>query len=61
MRLQWACILAEGNKKVPNTGTVPSSNNRNKEVVFKNCALFADSICNSKDIIDVVMNRYIEI
>ena len=50
---------------VPNIGTAAVPNNRNKEVVFKNCAPFADRISeinntqidNAKDI-DVVMNMY---
>ena len=50
---------------VPSTGTVADPNNRNKEVVFRNCVLFTDCIIeinnmqidNAKEI-DVVMNIY---
>ena len=42
----WLCdysdayIHVKGTIKVPNTGTVLAPNNRNKNVTFKNCALF---------------------
>ena len=60
-----AYIAVKGTISVPNTGTVADPNNRNKEVVFKNCALFTDCISeisnmqidNAKDI-DVVINIY---
>ena len=50
---------------VPNSGTKAVPNDRNKEGVFTNCALFTDCISrinnteidNAKDI-DVVMNMY---
>ena len=54
-----ACIAVKGTITVPNTGTVAAPNNRNNEVVFKNCSLFTDDISekntaqidNTKDII----------
>ena len=60
-----AYIAVKENITVPNTVTTAAPNNRNKEVVFKNCAPFTDCICevnntqigNAKDI-DVVMNMY---
>ena len=58
-----AYMAVKGTIKVPNTGTTAAQNNRNKEVVFKDCAPFTDCTCkinstqidNAKDI-DVVMN-----
>ena len=57
-----AYILLKGTITVHNTGTAVAPNNRNKKVVFKNCALFTDCISeisnteidNGKDI-DIVM------
>ena len=50
---------------VPKTGTVANPNNRNKKLIFKNCALFIDCVSkiNNKEIdhakyIDVVMPVY---
>ena len=37
-------MAVKGTVTVPNTGTVTVSNNKNKEVVFKNSAPFADCI-----------------
>ena len=37
-----AYILVKGNITVPNTGTAAALNNRNKKVIFKNCAPFSD-------------------
>ena len=59
-----AYILVIGTITVPNTGGASASNNRSKEVVFKNCAPFTDCISeinytqidNTKDI-DVIINR----
>ena len=39
-----AYILAKGTITVPNTGTAAADNNRNKNVILKNCALFTDCI-----------------
>ena len=60
-----AYIAFKGTITVPNTGRAAAQNNRNKEVVFENCAPFTDCISemnnteidNAKDI-DVVMNMY---
>ena len=60
-----AYIVVKGTITVPNIGTVATQNNRNKEVIFKNCTPFTDwmseinntQIDNAKDI-DVVMNIY---
>ena len=60
-----AYIAVKGTIIVPNIGTVATQNNRNKEVIFKNCTPFTDwmseinntQIDNAKDI-DVVMNIY---
>ena len=55
-------ILVKGTITVPNRGTAEDPNNRNKKVIFKNCALFTDcrSEINNKEIdhakyIDAVM------
>ena len=47
-----AYILVKGNITVPNTGTAAALNNRNKKVIFKNCAPFSDCISeiNNKEI-----------
>ena len=58
-------ILVKETVTVPNTGSAAIPNNRNKKVIFKNCAPFTDykSEINSKEInhakdIDVVMSMY---
>ena len=51
--------------KIPNTWAAAVPNNRNKKIMFKNCALFANCINeinnaqtdNAKDI-DVSMSKY---
>ena len=60
-----AYILIKGTITVSNTGTAAGSNNKNKKVIFKNCAPFTDCITeiNNKEIdhakdIDVVMSKY---
>ena len=57
--------MIKGTITVPNTGKAAAPNNRNKKVIFKNCALFTDCITetNNKEIdhtkdIDVVMPTY---
>ena len=58
-------ILVKGTITVPNRGIAAASNNRNKNVIFKNCAPFTDCISeinnkvrdDAKDI-DVVMPMY---
>ena len=60
-----AYIAVKGTITVPNTGAAAAPNNRNKKVVFENCAPFTYcinkinnmQIDNAKDI-DVVMNMY---
>ena len=42
---------------VPNTGTTAAPDNRNKNVIFKNCALFINCISDAHDI-DVVIPTY---
>ena len=39
-----AYILVKGTIRVPNTATTTASNNKKKNVIFKNCALFNDCI-----------------
>ena len=39
-----ACILVTGTIIVTKAGTAVAPNNRNKRVIFKNCAPFADYI-----------------
>ena len=60
-----AYILVKGTLRVRNKGTAAAPNNRNKKVIFKNCAPFTDCISkiNNKEIdhvkdIDVVMPMY---
>ena len=58
-----AYILVKGIITVENTGTAAACNDKNKEVIFKNCTLFTDylSEINNKDHardIDVVMQMY---
>ena len=45
-------ILVIGTIAVPNTGIAAAPNNRNKKVIFKNCASFTDctSEINNKEI-----------
>ena len=58
-------IAVKGTIKVPNTGRLAAPNNRNEEVVFKNCASLANciseidntQIVKAKDI-DVVIDKY---
>ena len=57
-----AYILVKGTIIVPNTGTAAAPNNRNKKVIFKNCAPFTDCIgqisntqVDNDKYIDVVM------
>ena len=57
-----ACILVKETITVEITGTAAAPNNRNKKVIFKNCAQFTDCISeiNNKEIdhakdIDVIM------
>ena len=59
------CTLVKGTITVPNTGTTAARNNRNKKVIFKNCAPFTDCISeiSNKEIdhakdIDAVMPMY---
>ena len=60
-----AYILVKGTITVNNTGTDTAPDNRNKKVIFKNCALFTNCISeinntqidNAKDI-DIVMPMY---
>ena len=60
-----AYILVKGTITVNNTGTDAAPNNRNKNVIFKNCARFTNCISeinntqtdNAKDI-DIVMPMY---
>ena len=59
------CTLVKGAITVPNTGTTAALNNRNKKVIFKNCAPFTDCISeiSNKEIdhakdIDAVMPMY---
>ena len=56
-------ILVKGNIKVNNTGTVSAPTNRNKKVIFKNCAPFTDCInqinntlVDNAKYIDIVIN-----
>ena len=58
-------ILLKGTIAFSNTGTVADPNNRNKKVIFKNCAPFSHCISeiNNKEIdhakgIDVIMPVY---
>ena len=60
-----AYILVKGTITVNNTGTAAAPNNRNKKIIFKNCAPFTNYISeinntqvnNAKDI-DIVMPMY---
>ena len=60
-----ACILVKGTITVNNTGADAAPNNRNKKVIFKNCAPFTNCISeinntqidNAKDI-DIVIPMY---
>ena len=58
-----AYILVKWIITVENTGIAAACNNKNKEVIFKNCTLFTDCLSeiNNKDHardIDVVMPMY---
>ena len=60
-----ACMLVKGKITLNNTGTAAAPNNRNKKVIFENCAPFINCINeinntqvdNAKDI-DIVMPMY---
>ena len=61
----YSDILVKGTITVRNTGAAVAPNNRNKKVIFINCAPFTDCISeiNNKEIdhakdIDVVMPMY---
>ena len=47
-----AYIIAKGTTTFPNTGTASAPNDRNKRVIFKNCAPFTDRIneINNKEL-----------
>ena len=58
-------IAAKGTVTVPNTRTSAARNNRNKELLFKNCVPFTNCISEIKNTqidnvkeINVVMNMY---
>ena len=58
-------IIFKGNITVNNTGTAAAPNNRNKKVIFKNCASFTNCIGEINDTqqdntedIDIVMSMY---
>ena len=60
-----AYIHVKGSITVPNNGTTTAPNNRNKNVIFKNCASFTNCINKIKNTqvdkahdIDVVMSMY---
>ena len=60
-----AYILAKGNISVDNTGTDAAPTNRNKKVIFKNCAPFTNCISkinntqiDNAEYIDLVMPVY---
>ena len=60
-----AYILAKGNISVDNTGTDPAPTNRNKKVIFKNCAPFTNCISKinntqiyNAEYIDIVTPMY---
>ena len=60
-----AHIHVKGTITVPNTGTAAASNNRNKTVIFKNCAPFTNCISEVNNThvhdahdIDAVMPMY---
>ena len=45
LNLKLAYMHLKGTLTVPNTGTVAAPDNRNKKGRFKNCAPFANSLC----------------
>ena len=49
-----SCILIKGTITVNNKGTAAAPNNRNKEVIFKNCAPFTNCISE-------INNTYIDV
>ena len=60
-----AYILAKGNIAVNNTGTAEAPINRDKKVIFKNCAPFTNCISkinntqiDNAEYIDIVMPMY---
>ena len=61
----YAYIVVKGNISVNNTGTAAAPNNRNKKVIFKNCAPFTNCISkinntqiDNAEYIDIVMLMY---
>ena len=65
MQLQWCIILIKGNISVNNTGTAAAPTNKNKNVIFKNCAPFTNCISkinntqiDNAEYIDIVMPMY---
>ena len=60
-----AYILVKGHISINNTGTPAAPNNRNKKVIFKNCAPFTNCISkinntqiDNAEYIDIVMPMY---
>ena len=60
-----AYIYVKGTITAPNTGTAAAPNNRNKKIIFKNCAPFTNCISEINDThlddahdIDVAMSLY---
>ena len=55
-----AYIYVRGTITVPNTGIAATTNNRNKNVIFKNCAPFTNCISeiNNTQVDEVVMPIY---
>ena len=60
-----ACILVKGNISVNNTRTAAGPTNRNKKVIFKNCAPSTNRISkinntqiDNAEYIDIVMPMY---
>ena len=66
MWLQWSYVLVKGNITVNNTAAAGAeANNTNKEIIFKNCAPFTNSISkinnsqiDNAEYIDIVMPMY---
>ena len=60
-----AYILVKGNVSINNAGTAAAPNNRNKKVIFRNCAPFTNCIgkinntqIDNAEYIDIVMPMY---
>ena len=60
-----AYILVKGNVSINNTGTAAAPQNRNKKVIFRNCAPFTNCIAkinntqiDNAEYIDIVMPMY---